>query len=83
MDKKLIELEGDLMIAPINTTNAIHVAYDGLKKASNNVNIATQQISEGNIEADKLLALEVQKQNAKVQAVSLKSVIEHSENIIA
>jgi hypothetical protein len=70
------------MIAPINTTNAIHVAYDGLKKASNNVNVAAQQISEGNIDADKLLALEVQKQNAKVQQVNLKAAIEYGENII-
>ena len=70
------------MIAPINTTNAIHVAYDGLKKASNNVNVETQQISEGNIDADKLLALEVQKQNAKVQRVNLKAAIEYGENII-
>ena len=70
------------MINPVNSTNAVYTAQDALKTASNRVDSAAKEIEQGNIQADKIAALEVAKENAKVQAVNLQNALKHQQNII-
>jgi hypothetical protein len=70
------------MINPIHSTNAIYTTHKALREASNRVDNSAKELAQGNAEADKLLALEMAKQNAKVQAVNLRQTMEHSQNII-
>ena len=70
------------MINPVHTTNAMYMAHEALREASNKVDNSARELAQGNAEADKLMALETAKQNAKVQAVNLEQSMKHSQNMI-
>ena len=70
------------MINPEHTTNAMYTAHEALREASNRVDDSARELAQGNADADKLLALETAKQNAKVQTVNLQQSMEHSQNMI-
>lgn len=70
------------MITPVNNTNAIYTAREAYKSAVNHVDDAARQVAEKNAQADNMAALEIAKQNAKVQTANLKSALQHGEQII-
>jgi len=70
------------MINPVHSTNAVYTAREAYKSAVNHVDETARQIAEKNAQADNMAALEIAKQNAKVQTANLKAALQHGENIL-
>jgi hypothetical protein len=70
------------MYNPVNSTNAIHTAYDGMKTSSNNAVAAPQQVEKTNKQSDKAEAAKRKKKRAKVQTMNLKSGMRRGKNTI-
>ena len=70
------------MYQSVNTTNAIHTAYDGLKTSSNNAVAVPQETAKTNRQSDKAEAAKRKKKRARVQTMNLKSGQRKGKNII-
>jgi hypothetical protein len=70
------------MYNPINSTNAIHTAYDGMKASSNNAAIAPQQVEKTNRRSEKTEAAKRKQKRKNVQTMNLKSGMRQGKNSI-
>lgn len=70
------------MVNSVSNTNAVQTALQGLQKASSGVNKAVKEAAGKEIDAEKLIELELAKKNAQIQTENLKTAIEASETIL-
>jgi len=70
------------MYSPVNSTNAIHTAYDGMKANSNNAVAAPQETAKNNKQADKAEETKRKKKRKNVQTMKLKPGMRKGKNSI-
>ena len=70
------------MVNSVSNTNSVQTALQGLQKASAGVNKAVKEAAGKEIDAEKLIKLELAKKNAQIQTANLKTAIEATETIL-
>ena len=70
------------MIYKVGTNNAMYTAMRGLNEAMQNLDQKAGRVAQGNPDADKIVALQIAQQNAKIQAANIKAAVEATEQIL-
>lgn len=70
------------MIDNISNSSAMHSAMRGLSSAMQQLDQKAARVAEGNPDADKIVALKVAQQNAKIQAENVRAAVEATEQIL-
>ena len=77
-----MRLKENIMIEKVGGNNALYTALGGLNKAMQVLDQKTTAVAEGNIDAEKLVSLQIAQQMAKIQAVNVKTAVETTEQIL-
>jgi len=70
------------MIERISGSNALQIAQRAIQNALKQVDASAQKMAQGKIDSEKIIQLELAKQNVRVQKVNIEAAIETTEQII-
>lgn len=70
------------MIDKLGGNSAMYSALRGLNTAMQQLDQKAGRVAEGNLDADKIVALKVAQQNLKIQAENVRTVVETTEQIL-
>ena len=70
------------MIERISGSNALQIAQRAIQNALKQVDASAQEMAQGKIDSEKIIQLELAKQNVRVQKVNIEAAIETTEQII-
>lgn len=70
------------MIDKLGGNSAMYSALRGLNTAMQQLDQKAGRVAEGNLDADKIVALKVAQQNLKIQAENVRTAVETTEQIL-